>query len=302
MKTIKAELLIFIGFVLILGGTIMLEKPFIIRTYEKAASFGFLCDIAMCCDTEPGNTHSGEWPGTVKTAAKRELSKACSYNMGIYAIQNRQGFLYDDIYADPDYDSILSGPHGMMCVIEIPSINVLLPVGHGTGTDLLRETAGHMHGTSLPIGGPSTHAVIAAHSGLIDRELFTHLPEVRPGDEFNIYVLGEKHIYRVDKVSTCLPSETEALGVVPGEDLITLMTCVPYGINSHRLFVRGVRCVDRINTSATDLLAARRKEYARSVLFITGMFLIVAAETAFYVLHIHKAISRIKLNVKRSIL
>ena len=294
MQVVKAELLIFVGFILILSGTVVLEKPFIIRIYEKAASFGLLCDIALPGDTDIIRTQPDEELHIKQAAAKRELVKARSYNMSIYAIQNRQGFIYEDTYTDPDYDAILNGPHGMMCVIEIPSINVLLPVGHGTGTDLLRNSAGHMHGTSLPVGGPSAHAVIAAHSGLVDRELFTHLPEMQPGDEFNIYVLSEKHTYKVDKITTCLPSETEALKVARGEDMITLMTCVPYGINSHRLFVRGVRCMSGMNTSAADLLTARRREYVRSVLYIAGMFLTVAVETALYAIHVHISISRIR--------
>ena len=134
MQAIKAELLIFVGFILILSGTVALEKPFIIRIYEKAASFGLLCDIALPDDTDISSTHPYEELHTKQAAEKRELVKARSYNMSIYAIQNRQGFIYEDTYTDPDYDAILNGPHGMMCVIEIPSINVLLPVGHGTGT------------------------------------------------------------------------------------------------------------------------------------------------------------------------
>ena len=263
MQVVKAELLIFVGFILILSGTVVLEKPFIIRIYEKAASFGLLCDIALPGDTDIIRTQPDEELHIKQAAAKRELVKARSYNMSIYAIQNRQGFIYEDTYTDPDYNAILNGPHGMMCV-------------------------------SLPVGGPSAHAVIAAHSGLVDRELFTHLPEMQPGDEFNIYVLSEKHTYKVDKITTCLPSETEALKVARGEDMITLMTCVPYGINSHRLFVRGVRCMSGMNTSAADLLTARRREYVRSVLYIAGMFLTVAVETALYAIHVHTSISRIR--------
>lgn len=292
MKAAKAEVLIFIGFIFILSGTIVLEKPFIIRTYENAASLGFLCDTAMHGNADPNSFDPDRDKYYEQNAVNGELARARSYNQNIYAIQNRQGFIYEDKYTDPDYDAILNGPHGMMCVIEIPSINVILPVGHGTGTDLLRNAAGHMHGTSLPVGGPSTHAVIAAHSGLVDRELFTHLPAMRTGDVFNIYVLGEKHTYIVDNISTRLPSETDVLSISRGEDLITLMTCVPYGINTHRLFVRGARCINNENSSASDLLTARRKEYVRSVLFIAGMFLTAAAETAFYVIHVHKAISR----------
>ena len=302
MHTIKSELLIFTGFLLILTGTIVLEKPFIIRTYEKAAAFGFLCDIAMPGNIGFSRARSFEEQYSVGTSVDSELARARIYNMNIFAIQDRKGFVYEDRYTDPTYDNIMSGPCGMMCVIEIPSINVLIPVGHGTGTELLRDAAGHMHGTSLPIGGPSTHSVIAAHAGLVDRELFTGLPGMRTGDKFNIYVLGEKHTYRVDQVLTCLPSETEALSIARGKDMVTLMTCVPYGINTHRLFVRGVRCPDEKNTSAVDLVIARQREYTRSVLYIAAMFLAAAAETAFYSLHVHKVLSRTRPTRKRSML
>ena len=302
LRTLKAELLIFTGFIFILTGTIVLEKPFIIRTYEKAASFGFLCDVAMYRypDCTPAHTDEGiRAPGAYNGS---ELQKARSYNMSITDMQRRQGFVYEEEYTDPDYDALLCGPSGMMGVIEIPSIHVLLPVGHGTGTELLRSAAGHMHGTSLPIGGTSTHAVIAAHSGLVDRELFTRLPLIQPGDEFYIYVAGEKHTYKVDTITICLPNETEALKVVEGKDIVTLMTCVPYGINTHRLFVRGTRCASCENQSESSLEFARRREYARSILCMAGMFFLSAVETAIYAAHVYRALSCIRLNEKRSIL
>lgn len=301
LRTIKAELLILTGFIFILAGTIVLEKPFIMRIYEKAAAFGFLCDVAMPRAADFSSPDPCEGQSHAFDTELSEMVKARSYNSVIADTQSRHGFIYEDVYDDPAYDALLNGPSGMMCVIEIPSIHVLLPVGHGTGTDLLRDAAGHMHGTSLPIGGPSSHAVIAAHSGLVDRELFTHLPCVRIGDEFNIYVLGEKHTYRVDKISTVLPDDTEALSVADGRDMVTLMTCVPYGINTHRLFVRGERYTDETNVTASDLLTARRREYARSVLYIAGMFLLSAVETAIYAMHVYKVTSRIRQNRKRSI-
>lgn len=294
MAAIKTEMMILTGFILILAGTIVLERPFIIRTYENAAAFGFLCDAAMFGNAGTGNVLSDKDLSKERTSLQSELDKARSYNMNIYAIQSRQGFIYDDSYIDQEYDDLLSGPNGMMCVIEIPSIHVLLPVGHGTGTVLLRDAAGHMHGTSLPVGGPSTHSVIAAHSGLVDRELFTNLPLLQSGDVINIYVLGEKHTYIVDKITTCLPSEADDLSIIEGADMITLMTCVPYGINTHRLLVRGVRYNDEKSSCATDLMIARQREYARSVLYMTGMFLLFAVETAFYTMHVHKALCRIK--------
>ena len=302
LRTIKAELLILTGFIFILAGTIVLEKPFIMRIYEKAAAFGFLCDVAMPRAADFSSPDPCEGQSHAFEAGLGEMVKARSYNSVIADTQSRHGFVYEDVYDDPAYDALLNGPSGMMCVIEIPSIHVLLPVGHGTGTDLLRDAAGHMHGTSLPIGGTSTHAVIAAHSGLADRELFTRLPLIQPGDEFYIYVAGEKHTYKVDTITICLPNETEALKVVEGKDIVTLMTCVPYGINTHRLFVRGTRCASCENQSESSLVSARRREYARSVLCMAGMFFLFAALTAIYTAHVYRALSRIRLNGKRSIL
>ena len=130
---------------------------------------------------------------------------------------------------------------GIMGYITIAKIGVELPIYHGTSDGVLQVAAGHLEGTSLPVGGESTHAVISAHRGLPSAKLFTNLDQLEVGDTFTITVLDRVLTYEVDDISIVLPTETDALKVVDGKDYVTLMTCTPYGINTHRLLVRGRR-------------------------------------------------------------
>ena len=141
-----------------------------------------------------------------------------------------------------EYNSVLdvSGT-GIMGYVEIPKIGVDLPIYHGTTEAVLQVAIGHLEGTSLPVGGPGTHCVVSGHTGLPAAELFTRIDELVIGDRFNLQVLGENLIYEVDKIDVVLPSVLEGLAAVEGEDLCTLVTCTPYGINTHRLLVRGKR-------------------------------------------------------------
>ena len=130
---------------------------------------------------------------------------------------------------------------GIMGYITISKIGVELPIYHGTSDSVLQIAAGHLEGTSLPVGGTSTHAVISAHRGLPSAKLFTNLDQLEVGDTFTITVLDRVLTYEVDKISIVLPTESDELKIVEGEDYVTLMTCTPYGINTHRLLVRGRR-------------------------------------------------------------
>lgn len=130
---------------------------------------------------------------------------------------------------------------GIMGSVEIPKIDVNLPIYHGISDDVLQNGVGHLQGTSLPIGGNSTHAVISAHRGLPSARLFTDLDQLSIGDVFLIKTLDLTLTYEVDQVITVLPEETEALAISTGRDYCTLLTCTPYGINSHRMLVRGHR-------------------------------------------------------------
>ena len=148
----------------------------------------------------------------------------------------------EDYILTHPYDTLLN-PMGdyVMGYIEIPKIDLRLPIYHGVGTEALEKGAGHIEGTSLPIGGPGTHAVLSGHRGLPGRKLFTDLDLIKEGDQFYLQVLNETLAYEVDQILTVLPHESKALDIVPGEDLVTLVTCTPYGVNSHRLLIRGHR-------------------------------------------------------------
>ena len=130
---------------------------------------------------------------------------------------------------------------GVMCYVEIPKIGVYLPVEHGTSADTLEKSVGHVVGTSLPVGGASTHAVLSAHSGMASSKLFSDIDQLAEGDTFYIHVLGEALAYKVDAINTVLPTDTSLLQIADGKDLVTLVTCTPFGINTHRLLVRGHR-------------------------------------------------------------
>ena len=130
---------------------------------------------------------------------------------------------------------------GVMAYIDIPKINVYLPVQHGTGAETLEKSVGHVVGTSLPVGGNSTHAVLSAHSGMASAKLFSDIDQLEKGDVFYIHVLGDTLAYEVDAINTVLPTDTSLLQIEEGKDYVTLVTCTPFGINTHRLLVRGHR-------------------------------------------------------------
>ena len=141
-----------------------------------------------------------------------------------------------------EYESLLNvGGNGIMGYISIPDIDVELPIYHGTDNAVLTIGAGHLEGSSLPVGGTGTHAVITGHRGLPRAKLFTDLPKISEGSIFQITVLNKTLTYEVDQILTVLPDEVESLEIDPQQDYVTLVTCTPYGINSHRLLVRGHR-------------------------------------------------------------
>ena len=130
---------------------------------------------------------------------------------------------------------------GVMAYVDIPKINVYLPVQHGTEADTLEKSIGHVVGTSLPVGGSSTHAVLSAHSGMASSKLFSDIDQLAEGDTFYIHVLGDTLAYKVDTIHTVLPTDTSLLQIEDGKDLVALVTCTPFGVNTHRLLVRGHR-------------------------------------------------------------
>ena len=167
------------------------------------------------------------------------LADARAYNQALLALPNR----YHMTEAQrAEYEAVLdiSGT-GIMGYIEIPSLRVSLPVYHGVEDSVLQIAVGHIEGSSLPVGGPSTHCVVSGHRGLPSAKLFTDLDELVEGDIFLFRVLDEVITYEVDTILIVEPEDVSALEIVEGEDRCTLVTCTPYGINSHRLLVQGHR-------------------------------------------------------------
>lgn len=143
---------------------------------------------------------------------------------------------------EQQYEKLLNmTDDGVMGFIKIPCIDVSLPIYHGTSTSVLEKGVGHLHGSSLPIGGKSTHAILTGHTGLSSAKLFTDLTQLAEGDYFFLHIMGEELAYKVDQISVVLPAEIDNLTITPGKDYCTLVTCTPYGVNTHRLLVRGVR-------------------------------------------------------------
>lgn len=130
---------------------------------------------------------------------------------------------------------------GIMGYLKVPCISVDLPIYHGTSAEVLEHGIGHLAATSFPVGGKSTHAVLTGHTGLSSAKLFTDLTEMKKGDLFFIHVLNQKLAYKVDQIKVVKPEDTRDLQIIDGEDHVTLLTCTPYGVNDHRLLVRGVR-------------------------------------------------------------
>ncbi len=170
--------------------------------------------------------------------------KAHAYNLSIMPGAAVQSAYSQEALqaASENYDTQMDPTgNGIMGYIEIPNLSINLPIYHGTGADSLERGVGHLLGSSLPVGGASTHSILTGHSGMASQRLFTDLPQLQLGDVFYVHVLGETLAYRVEELNTVLPYDTSLLGVAQGEDRCTLITCTPIGINTHRLLVQGTR-------------------------------------------------------------
>ncbi len=183
------------------------------------------------------------------------LAAAEKYNESLLSAQDRWD-ANDSVNAS--YDSLLVLPGtDIMGYLSIPSIDVQLPIYHGTDAAVLQVGVGHLEGSSLPIGGKGTHAVLSGHTGLSSARLLTDLDKLTEGDTFTITVLNETLTYEVDQILVVLPEEMDSLAIDPDEDYVTLVTCTPYGVNSHRLLVRGHRIAnpEKVITISSDAIA-----------------------------------------------
>lgn len=173
---------------------------------------------------------------------KEALEKATVYNESLSPILSSE-------QNTGNYESLLNPDrNGIMAYVEIPKINIHLPVYHYASPEILEQGIGHLERTALPIGGKGYHCVLTGHSGVAGKRLFSDLDQLKQGDVFYLHVLNMTLAYEVTEINTVLPEETEYLEPIPGEDLCTLVTCTPFGVNTHRLLVRGSRIpIDKEN-------------------------------------------------------
>lgn len=211
---------------------------------------------------------------------ERLLNAAVNYNQNL---PHRQVSLSLTPEEMEEYEKQLAiTGNGVMGYIEIKSINVYLPIYHGTSDNVLSVGTGHLEGSSLPVGGESTHCVICGHRGLPTAKLFTDLDKLTVGDEFTLYVLDDPYTYEVTDIYIVEPEDTEKMYVVEGEDLCTLYTCTPYGINTQRLLVRGRRVENdgahiRISSDAYKIESVvAAPVFAVPILFILFIWLLVS--------------------------
>lgn len=212
---------------------------------------------------------------------KKIREGAISYNETL--ISNPLGRFSD--MSDEQYQAYMDylnvDGSGMMCYLKIEKLGLNLPVFHGTSEEVLQHYVGHIEGTSLPIGGKGTHCGLSGHRGLPSAVLFTNLDRVEVGDVFSIVVLGEEHYYQVDQIVTVLPTDMSPLAIDPEQDYCTLVTCTPYGENTHRLMVRGVRIDDKegaeiAKTQDDDEYGLTREQIVNIIAAIMGgVFLFV---------------------------
>lgn len=206
-----------------------------------------------------------------ETIAK-EKEAAVAYNEKLYANEIK---ITDPPKRTGYYDQVDLSGNGMMGTIRIPALNISLPIYHGVSDDVLAKGVGHLHQTSLPIGGENTHSALSAHCGLASSSFFTELERLRVGNFFYIDILGETLVYKVTTMEVVYPLNLEQLKIQDGRDLVTLITCTPYGINSHRLLVTGVR-VDENDASVAKDMASEGKITGISVrdrFFIIGILI-----------------------------
>lgn len=202
---------------------------------------------------------------------------------------------------DQSYMSCLNiTDNGMMGKVEIPKINIELPIFHTTEEDVLQNAAGHLEGSSLPVGGKSSHAVISAHRGLPSAALFTDLDLLEEGDHFLLHILDDTLCYEVDKITVVEPEDTASLAVEDGKDLVTLLTCTPYGVNSERLLVRGHRVPYNPDALKDEGDSFGNGSLHTNYLLWVIVGLLVTAGFSFYLYKREKRLKRMKMKSEAS--
>ena len=202
------------------------------------------------------------------------LEDAIKYNSTINTYSIVDVFTNPNREESSDYTNILNiDGKGLMGYISIPKIDVNIPIYHGTSSKVLEKGVGHLEGSSFPIGGMSTHSILSAHRGLPSAKLFTDLDQLKIGDKFFISILDKKLAYEVDQILVVEPSESEALQLQEGHDYVTLVTCTPYAINTHRLLVRGTQV--EYNEEVAQSIPVEKKSSSSDIMLYTGVIIAI---------------------------
>lgn len=237
-----------------------------------------------------------EYKETVSKIDTSELDKlwdeAVEYNKQHTVNEVKDAFSENNTYELSHPYDLLLNPNGdnIMGYIEIPKIKVKLSIGHGAGEETLLSMAGHLEGTSLPIGGENTHSVISAHRALPSAKLFTDLDQLKIGDKFYYHILNRVVAYEVDDIKTVLPEEMDHIAIVKGKDYSTLLTCTPYGVNSHRLLVRGKRIpyIEEKNEEKTEEITFKEQVFdldKRIQLLVIALIFIILFSLVKYIIN-----------------
>ncbi len=201
------------------------------------------------------------------------IEEARSYNKNLSTVNIVDAFTNPRENESDEYKSILNiNDNGMMGYLKIPKIDIKVPIYHGTSNEVLQKGVGHLEGSSFPVGGESTHSVLSAHSGLPSARLFTDLNQLKVGDMFYIYILDQVFAYKVDQVLVVEPADIDALDLQKGEDYVTLVTCTPYAVNTHRLLVRGTRV--EYSPEVLESISVEKKLGSDDIILYSSLFIV----------------------------
>ncbi|SDH95803.1 sortase A [Pseudobutyrivibrio sp. 49] len=232
-------------FILFVAGAVFLAYPTISNEWNNYVQSRLINNYESTLSEMTEDDYSSQWAAAQAFNEKITVNAIGSdaFNTG----SDGNEVTPTEDFLNTEYYSVLNlNGDGIMGYLSIPKINVKLPIMHGTYDEYIQKALGHLNGTALPIGGAGTHSVIVGHRGLPNAELFTNIDQMEIGDKFYIHVLDDTLAYEVDKISDMIEAEdidtlTEAMRIEPGKDYVTLFTCTPYGVNTHRLLVRGTR-------------------------------------------------------------
>ena len=261
-KEIKEKLAIFLFILMIVAGLGIILYPLISNQLSKK-NYQAVIDNYKSTVNIKKNTQN-----------EQMINEARAYNHALTSTN------IDDVFQNPkresssEYLSILNiNRNGMMGYISIPKIDVRIPIYHGTSSDILQKGVGHLEGSSFPVGGENAHAILSAHRGLPSSRLFTDLDQLKEDDIFYIYILDQIFAYQVDQILVTEPSETDALRIVDGKDYVTLVTCTPYAINTHRLLVRGERI--EYNSKVEEQIAVDKSLSTADIILYISLFVAI---------------------------